>query len=196
MLRTMESKTAAAHKLEQLIARGRTKAGEVIDHVMNNQPADLLQLGGNLAFDAEEDHGVQITYADPLAGKIQQRLHRHAVLQMAQTADLPIKFIDSLQTSPEHWATELLAHNLSTIFANRLAKNRYLLRSIQGEVRGFLSDRYRRLNSIPIVEAFASAVQLKGALPYDGYVTDTKIALQAIMPELYEPIQARWSHTD
>ncbi len=25
-------------------------------------------------------------------------------------------------------------------------------------------------------------------LPYDGYVTDTKIALQAIMPEVYEPI--------
>src|ERR1700677_1637004 len=188
MLLTMEYNTAAAHKLEQLIARGRTKAGEVIDHVMNNQPADHLQPGGNLAFDAEEDRGVQIAYADPLAGKIQQRLHRHAVLQMAQTADLPIKFIDSLQTTPEQWAKELLAHNLSTIFANRLAKNRYLLRSIQGEVRGFLSDRYRRLDSRPIIEAFASAVQQKGALPYDGYVTDTKIALQTLMPEVYEPI--------
>jgi hypothetical protein len=38
------------------------------------------------------------------------------------------------------------------------------------------------------VEAFATAVQEKGALPYAGYVTDTKIAIQAIMPEVYEPI--------
>jgi hypothetical protein len=50
MLLTMESKTAAAHKLEQLITRGQTKAGEVIGHVMNNQPTGRLQRGGNLSF--------------------------------------------------------------------------------------------------------------------------------------------------
>ena len=75
------------------------------------------------------------------------------------------------------WARELLAHNLKTIFANRFGKSRYLLRSVHGEVRGFLSDRYRRLDSRPIIEAFATAVRQKGALPYDGYVTDTKVAL-------------------
>jgi hypothetical protein len=63
-----------------------------------------------------------------------------------------------------------------------------VLRSVNGEVRGFLSDRYRRLDSRPIIEAFATADQQKGALPYDGYVTDTKVALQAIRPEVYEPI--------
>ena len=82
----------------------------------------------------------------------------------------------------------LRAHNLTTIFSNRFAKTCYLLRSVSGEVRGFLSDRYRRLNSRPIIEAFATAVQQKGALPYNSYVTDTKVALQAIMPEVYEPI--------
>ena len=62
------------------------------------------------------------------------------------------------------------------------------MRSLGGELRGFLSDRYRRLDSRPIIEAFATAVQHKGALPYDGYVTDTKVAIQAIMPEVYEPV--------
>ena len=42
MLLTMESKTAAHHKLETLIARGRETAGTVIDHVMKNQPTDRL----------------------------------------------------------------------------------------------------------------------------------------------------------
>lgn len=70
MLLTMESKTAAHSKLEQLILRGRTKAGEVIDHVMNNQPTDRLQDGGSLAFDADEDRGVQIAYTDAHGGEI------------------------------------------------------------------------------------------------------------------------------
>ncbi len=189
MLLTMESKTAAAHKLELLIERGRAKAGEVLDHVMNNQPADRIAQGGELVFTPSADgSAVQIQYPDPQAGKIEQRLHRHATLQMAQTLDLPVKFIDSLQTTPKPWAQELLAHNLSTVFANRFANRRYLLRSVSGEVRGFLSDRYRRLDSRPIVDAFAKAVQEKGAVPYEGYVTDTKIALQAIMPKVYEPI--------
>jgi len=188
MLLTMESKTAAAHKLEQLIAQGRAKAGEVIDHVMNNQPADRLQPGASLSFDAEDGHGVNVSFGDSEAGPIRLKLHRHAVQQMAQTTDLPIKFIDGLLATPERWAKELLAHNLSTIFGNRFRKQRYLLRSVQGEVRGFLSDRYRRLDSRPIVEAFATEVQRKGALPYAGYVTDTKVAIQAIMPEVYEPV--------
>jgi hypothetical protein len=55
-------------------------------------------------------------------------------------------------------------------------------------VRGFLSDSFRRIDSRPVVEAFATAVQEKGAQPYEGYVTDTKIAIQAVMPEVYEPV--------
>jgi len=188
MLLTMESRTAAIHKLEQLITHGRTKAGEVIDHVMNNQPTDQVREGATLSFEPNDARGVQVAYTNRLGNNMRQGLHRHAVQQMAQTTDLPIKFIDGLQNTPERWAKELLAHNLSTMFANRFAKNRYLLRSVFGEVRGFLSDRYRRLDSRPIIEAFATEVGRKGAFPYNGYVTDTKVALQAIMPEVYEPI--------
>lgn len=189
MLLTMQSKTAATHKLEQLILQGRSRAGEVVDHIMNNQPSDRLARGGDLSFTPDEEtNAVRIEYPDPNAGKLMQKLHRHSVQQMAQTTDLPLKFIDGLQQITEPWARELLAHNLKTVFTNRFAKSRYLLRSVNGEVRGFLSDRYRRLDSRPIIEAFVTAVQQKGALPYDGYVTDTKVALQAIMPEVYEPV--------
>ena len=99
-----------------------------------------------------------------------------------------MKFIDSLQDTATPWGRELLAHNLITVFANRAPTARYLLRSLSGELRGFLSDRYRRLDSRPTIEAFTSAVQRKGALPYDGYVTNTKVAVEAIMPEVYVPI--------
>jgi len=138
----MESKTAAAHKLEQLITRGRTKASEVVDYIMNHQPSDRLSRGEELVFEPDTGSSdLRIQYQDPLATKISERLHRHAVHQMAQTADLPIRFIDSLQQTSESWAKELLAYNLKTLFSNRFRKSRYLLRSVLGEVRGFLSDR-------------------------------------------------------
>ena len=191
MLLTMESKTAANHKLETLIERGRTTAGDVIQHVMTNQPTDHLVRGSALQFLADSQ-ATSITVAFPEARDgattLSKQLHRNALMQMAHSSDLPMKFIDTLQDTAAPWGRELLAHNLNTVFANRAPKARYLLRSLGGQLRGFLSDRYRRLDSRPIIEAFASAVQRKGALPYDGYVTDTKVAIQAIMPEVYEPI--------
>jgi hypothetical protein len=63
-----------------------------------------------------------------------------------------------------------------------------LVRTLNGEVRGFLSDSYRRLDSRPIIEAFVTGVQRLGALPYKGIVSDTKVAIQAILPDVFEAI--------
>lgn len=189
MLATAESKNQAVSKLESLIERGRSRAASVIDHVMRHQPTDRLVRGDALQFRAAENlPEVLITLPDREQEKVDQTLHRNAIYQMAQTTEMPVKFLDSLQAVAEPWGRELLAHNLQTVFNRRFHKKRYLLRSLQQELRGFLSDSYRRIDSRPVVEAFATAVQEKGALPYEGYVTDTKIAIQAIMPEVYEPV--------
>ena len=42
MLATAESKNQAVSKLGSLIERGRSRAGNVIDHVMRHQPTDRL----------------------------------------------------------------------------------------------------------------------------------------------------------
>ena len=189
MLATTDSKNQAVSKLELLIERGRSRAANVIDHVMRHQPTDRLVRGDALQFRAADNLSeILITVPDREQGKVDQTLHRNAIYQMAQTTDMPVKFLDSLQAVAEPWGRELLAYNLQTVFNRRLQNKRYLLRSLQQEVRGFLSDSYRRIDSRPLVEASAMAVQEKGALPYEGYVTDTKIAIQAIMPAVYEPV--------
>jgi hypothetical protein len=96
-----------------------------------------------------------------------------------------VKFLDSLTASD--WGRALIAHNLSEIFKHRDAK-RHLVRTLNNEVRGFLSDSYRRLDSRPIIEAFVTGVQRLGALPYKGIVTDTKVAIQAILPDVFDVI--------
>jgi len=50
MLATAESKNQAVSKLESLIERGRSRAANVIDRVMRNQPTDRLVRGDALQF--------------------------------------------------------------------------------------------------------------------------------------------------
>lgn len=193
-LTTETHKAEATAKLGALIENGRAKAGTVIEHVMRNQPTDRLPKGGALSFAADHT-GKALTVSFPdaethggLTTHRTHRIHRNALGQMAQRADMPLQFVDTLADENTDWARELIVHNFTKIYHERLAQRRFLTRTLNGEIRGFLSDQYRRLDSRPIVEAFATAVQEKGAMPYAGYVTDTKIALQAIMPELYEPV--------
>jgi len=185
MLNTAESRSQAMDKLNALVTQGRQSAGNVIEHVMSSQPTDRIIKAGAVTFAA--DHERKTITIDAGTGEV-ETIHRNALGQMGQAVDMPMKFLDTLQEERAEWGRELLAHNLGTIFHERFGKKRFLSRSLKTEVRGWLSDSYRRLDSRPIVEAFASAVQEKGAMPYAGVVTDTKIAIQAIMPTIYEPI--------
>lgn len=179
---------AAKDKLYGVIAKGRQSAGQVIEHIMNNQPTDELPRGGDLKFVGLESKDAIIVQYPTRQDDVTRKLHRNALGQMAQTIDMPVKFLDSLQETKASWGRELLAHNLETIFHQRHDRKRFLVRSLNGEARGFLSDQYRRIDSRPVVEAFASAVQRLGAQPYEGMVTDTKMNIKAIYPEVYEPI--------
>lgn len=189
MLATSQDKQRAAEKLNGIIEQGTASAGQVIQYVIDNQPHDELPRGGSLQFKGlVSKNEISVQYPDRHGEIVTRSLHRNALGQMAQVLDMPIKFVDSLQNIDDPWARELLAHNLQTVFHERHATKRFLTRSVHGQVRGFLSNQYRRLDSRPIVEAFAEAAQRKGAVPYEGVVTDTKIALKAVYPMVYEPI--------
>lgn len=172
-------KNEAITKLNRLIEDGRQNAAQVINHVMTRQPHDYIVKANALTFSG--NGGLRVNLQNAEFG-----IHRFALGQITEVASVPTKFIDSL-TSDE-WGRALIAHNLNEIFKHRSTK-RHLVRTMNGnEVRGFLSDQYRRLDSRPIIEAFVTGVQSLGALPYKGYVTDTKIAIQAIVPDIFEPI--------
>jgi hypothetical protein len=172
------NKNEAITKLNRLIEDGRQNAGQVIEHVMTHQPQDFIVKANALEFSENGDLTLALNNAE-------FGVHRFALGQIAENASLPVKFVDSLTAS--EWGRALIAHNLSEIFKHRNAK-RHLVRTLNNEVRGFLSDSYRRLDSRPIIEAFVTGVQRLGALPYKGIVTDTKVAIQAILPDVFDVI--------
>jgi hypothetical protein len=190
---------AARDKLNALIERGRTRATAVLDAVETQRPMDLLVTADEIAFEPDEIHHGEIVVVPDRDTPMP--LHRHALGQVADKAGLPRTYLARL-LDPEHRAfgPELLSHNLTRLFREGRAidddaapTDTFLLRSLQlspqrAEVRGFVSSRFRRLDSRPIVAAFASACERVGAVPVEGYVLDTKIAIKAILTKIYEPV--------
>ena len=82
-------------------------------------------------------------------------------------------------------------------------KGRVLVRSVRGTMRACLSDKYRRLDMRPLAEAMVEEAQKADAIPCDGLITDTRVALKIIHPEIIEPVPGEfmvygveWSTSD
>jgi len=168
-------------RIEEVIAEGRNGARRVFRYVMENQPTDRLVNAEKLSFEAK-DKRIHV-FAPELE---EEKIHRNALGQMAERVSLPMAYINTLE-SKGGWGLELLAENLTTLFTHH--PSRALMRTVNGEVRGFLSDKYRRLDSAPFIEAFIKACGDVDALPYRGYTSDTKVSIQAIIPRVYEPVK-------
>jgi len=174
-------------KHEKQIEAGRAKAAAVIERVYAGVPQDSIVRADKMKFVANGNLVLQ-------SGDSKWGIHKHALNQVCSRADIPSHFAKKMlkpdkgeKTVPQ-WRRDLLAYNLNEIYGHNVDDAKYLVRAIGGEVRGFLSDSYRRLDSRPLVEAFVSAIQEFHAVPLDGTVSDTRVALKAVLPWVFEPI--------
>jgi len=107
-------------------------------------------------------------------------LHSNAVGQLAEKMNIPSQYLRTLAHGNE-WqrhlaATILNEHSLQT------QRQRMLVRSVGKEVRGVLSDSYRRLNSVEILTAFVEEANRQGAVTLDAKMIDTKVWTETILP--------------
>lgn len=188
-----EAAKFARNKMEAKIKSGEASAGRVIQQVQSVVPVDSLAPARALRFHSNGTINMSVEGTDAA-----WNLHRNAVGQVAQRADLPMSFVNKLITPPKptkrnpepkvpRWKHDLLAHNLHEIYKHRSADTRYLVRAVDGEARGFLSANYRRLDCRPLLDSFASAAHEMGAVFLDGVATDTRVALKAMLPMVFEP---------
>jgi len=197
--------TAARDLMEKKIAGGKASAVALYDRVHGAVPVDAVVRGRALQF----GYGVE----EPLtvaAGAGPMAIHRHALQQMASKAGIPGNFLSDLVGAQEQWKHELAARTLNDFYGRQvveksgdLAGKRHLVRAVGGQVRGFLSDSYRRLDSRPLLMAFAEECNAIGAVPVEGTTTDVRVALKAYLPMVFEPIPnevlclgVEWSNSD
>lgn len=108
-------------------------------------------------------------------------LHPHAVGQLAEKMNIPSKYLRQLSEGTE-WQRQLATQILNE-HSGWTERTRVLVRTVGNQVRGVLSDCYRRLNSEQILTAFLTEAMKQGAVPCDAYISDTKIWVETILPE-------------
>lgn len=108
-------------------------------------------------------------------------LHDNAVGQLADRMGIPQRYLRTL-AGGDDWQRDLAAHLLNQ-HSDWTQRSRVLIRCVGQQVRGVLSDSYRRLNSVDILTAFVSEASREGAVVADALMTDTKIWAETILPQ-------------
>lgn len=185
---TPELAQRAKARIEEAIQAGRSKAGKVIKGVLDTVIQDKIVKSDVLRFGAAGKYGLRVWTPNPETEvRDMDTIHPHALRQVAQRVEVPWAYLEMLQSKGD-WGHDLLARSLNELYEHR-GNDKYLIRRVNGQIRGFLSDRYRRVDAGPIIESFVQACDAVGALPYEGYASDTKFAIQAIIPKAFEPIK-------
>lgn len=173
----------ARNKLDAIIQRGRGRAAEVIDAVHRSCTVDRIVRAAALKF---SHHGDCMNVG---IGDVVENMHDHALGQAASRVGLPWTYAQHLREKERSsWGPDLLALNLQSLYGRLPSETRLLTRSVDGSTMAVLSDRFRRMDSREIIDGFAKACAVVGALPVEGYRTDVKLAIKAILPVVYEPV--------
>ncbi|MDE7192512.1 MAG: DUF945 domain-containing protein [Oscillospiraceae bacterium] len=101
--------------------------------------------------------------------------------QIGQYTDIPWKYYDRMRSNPE-----LLAHNVNYWLHGIGAQpERRMIRTLDGSLRAFLSDRYRRIDNMQIAEAVLPIIgQMQEARVDSCEITDNKMYLKVVNPRL------------
>lgn len=109
-------------------------------------------------------------------------------LALSQTADrlgIPLKYMRRMQVE----RPELLAHNINDWFHNK--SERRLVRTIDGQARAFLSDRYQRIDNADVAQAVLPVfADFPGLQIRSTEITEQRLYIKASLPSLTREIKS------
>lgn len=168
--RLNERLTAQAKPVETAIAQIE-KTGSLLDDYI--VPTEKLRFASHYS-------QINVEFEDK-----QFWLHKHAIMQIAEKLGVPAAYLTALVTGADDWKQNLAVDIMQTHSTNT-NRDRVLLRVVEGQLRGFLSDKYRRLNSMDIFLAFLHAASANGNVLVDAHSGETKGYLEVINPHIVE----------
>ena len=196
IIRTNNRGQTAEEILQESIQVGIERASNIVSQVRRTIPTDQIVRSPKLRFEVgqvdeanESDH-LEIHMR---AKGLDVKLHRNAVSQICTYTGLPIKYADKLVAPGEHRGRrmEMLTGHLNQWMEMHQGEKR-LVRSLDGEARAFLSDKYKRIDSIAVVDTFSTAMKDIGARPYadrasglGAYATDLRWSISGVLPQVF-----------
>jgi hypothetical protein len=178
-------------KLEEMIHKTQQSAMTVIEKVQRETPIDRIADSTTLEFmvDGSDTRTIVMGLRNKKAkGFFQEGLHKNALDQVCERAGVPGTYVNRLLERP--YGRELIVENLARIFKEEENK-KLLIRSVDDQVRGVLSNSFKRMDSGPIIEAFAKACAKIGAVPVEGIGGDLRWAIKAVLPYVFQPSAKR-----
>lgn len=108
-----------------------------------------------------------------------------ALTQAAAHTGIPVPYVRKMAEQQP----ELLAHNLNTWFDAK--PSRRMVRTLDGNARAFLSDRYQRIDNFDVATVALEAFQdFKGLRVMSTEVTESRMYLKAVWPELTREVKS------
>jgi hypothetical protein len=105
-------------------------------------------------------------------------IRRTANVQFAQRNGIPQRYFDRMVED----APELAAANLNHWLHAEPEKR--MVRTVEGEVRAFLSDRYRPLDNYELAESVIPVLNNFGTEVRSSEVTESRMYIQAVLPKM------------
>jgi hypothetical protein len=180
-------------KIQQKIGTGIYSAQVAVDKLVNEGKMSkdfIAPLGTNLNLGSDpvlkfrpnmDSTHVQMV----VSGNDEYTMHSNAILQAGEKLGINQSYLYNLAYAKDVWKIDLASHILNQHSLNT-QRERVLIRAVGSEVRGILSDQYRRLNSEMIIMSFLEMALSQGASLCDGYMNDTKIWIETLMPNIFE----------
>lgn len=144
-------------------------------------------LSTNIQFHPDHVGSVGAVFNMP-SGKEDYHIGQHAIRQVAEKLKIPGTYLTGLLYGVEWQKT--LAYNILNTHNGWTDRNKVLVRVVGNEVRAFLTDQYRRLDSRLIIDNYLDEVFKNGAVLSDGFIDNTRVMIESILPY---PIEL---HTD
>ena len=173
-------------RLHQKLTKGRSEAITFYRdfQFMIDNIRDLMVPTGR----TNMDNAIRFGF-DPNSKKITAQVKEEEFtisnFSMGQFSDrygIPRNYVRSLMAGDSRHR-ELLVHNLNE--QNSWAKaERNLLRVVDGQINGFLSDRYSRINSAYLIKSFIDGMKKFGAEFSGAIMTDSRLFIEAVIPKI------------
>lgn len=201
MTKNLGNSQIARAKLQQVIERGQAEGSSVIGRILSEVPQDEIQAARETRVTV--DKGL-VCYRTRLG---ETPISDYAFSQLCERAGggkfggYAAQLREESRNEGSEWAGRLLEHAAGQHLIQQ--DGRYLIRRLGGQVRGVLSDSYKRVDCRPMLDAFLGAAQKIETVCAGGSVTETQAVVRIVVPRVYEIVPGehviyglQWQNSD
>lgn len=157
--------------LQELAAEITRQQETKADYLADTGAMRMVESDNELSFELEgKDDGFKI--------------NDNAHSQIGQYLGIPAKYYTKMQEESPHLLTQNVNHWLHTQTENRM------LRTLDGNLRAFLSDRYRRIDNGEIAETVLPIIaDMKTAQVMSCQITETRMYIKVVNPRIQSEVK-------